>query len=66
MRLRRGSDLDKELGRLSGPAGEPLLTVRFVLSVVLMVLGIAWLAYYYVVVRPDAIGMRRTMKSKFG
>ena len=34
------------------PKGK-LLTPRFVLSVVLVVLGIAWIAFYYVAVRPD-------------
>lgn len=36
------------------PERGPLLSVRFVLALVLMVAGIAWIAYYYVGVRaPD-------------
>ena len=35
------------------PARGPLLTKRFVIALVLMVLGIAWMAYYYVAVRVD-------------
>ena len=33
------------------PARGPLLSVRSVIALVLIVLGIAWLAYFYVVVR---------------
>jgi hypothetical protein len=54
--LRRGSGEDKALralDRLGDPTGAPLLTFRFVLAAVLMVLGVAWLVYYYLVVRPD-------------
>jgi hypothetical protein len=35
------------------PDRGPLLTARFVVAVVLMVVGIAWIAYYYTVVRVD-------------
>lgn len=35
------------------PARGPILTPRFIVAVVLMVLGIAWIAYYYTVVRVD-------------
>jgi len=35
------------------PMGGPLFTPRFLLTLVLMVLGIAWIIYYYVVVRVD-------------
>ena len=35
------------------PARGPLLSKRFVLAIVLMVVGIAWMAYYYAVVRVD-------------
>jgi hypothetical protein len=35
------------------PARGPLLTTRFVVALVLMVLGIAWMAYYYIQVRVD-------------
>ncbi len=36
---------------LADNAEGPLVTPRFVVAVVLMVLGIAWLAFYYLVVR---------------
>ena len=54
--LRRGSGEDRELrrlDRLGDPTGAPLFTVRFALAVLLMLAGIAWLVFYYVVVRPD-------------
>lgn len=35
------------------PVRGPILTPRFVVAIVLMVLGIAWMAYYYVAVRVD-------------
>ena len=35
------------------PTTGPLVTPRFVVAVVLMVLGVAWIAYYYTVVRVD-------------
>ena len=35
------------------PATGPVLSPRFIVALVLMVLGIAWMAYYYVVVRVD-------------
>lgn len=35
------------------PARGPLISPRFVVAVVLMVLGIAWMTYYYVAVRVD-------------
>ena len=35
------------------PARGPLLSTRFVVALVLMVLGIAWMAYYYIQVRVD-------------
>ena len=31
----------------------PVLSVRFIVALALMVLGIAWIVYYYVAVRPD-------------
>ncbi|WP_307827988.1 cell division protein CrgA [Nocardioides sp. SYSU D00038] len=37
----------------SDPTRGPVLSVRFLLALVLMVVGIAWLVYYYVGVRPD-------------
>ena len=38
---------------LLAPTRGPLLTPRFVVSVVLVVLGIAWLDFYYTAVRVD-------------
>ena len=35
------------------PARGPLISTRFVIALVLMALGIAWIAYYYIVVRVD-------------
>jgi drug/metabolite transporter (DMT)-like permease len=35
------------------PVSGPLLSKRFIVAIVLMVLGIAWMAYYYAVVRVD-------------
>jgi drug/metabolite transporter (DMT)-like permease len=35
------------------PDRGPLVTPRFVIAIVLVVLGIAWIAYYYVAVRVD-------------
>jgi Cell division protein CrgA len=37
---------------LAPPRG-PILSPRFLVALVLMVLGIAWIAYYYLVVRVD-------------
>ena len=37
----------------TGLTGGPILTVRFVIALVLMVVGIAWIVYYYIVVRVD-------------
>jgi len=38
---------------LTGLAGGPVFSVRSVLALLLMVLGVAWVVYYYVVVRVD-------------
>ena len=35
------------------PVRGPVLTVRFVLAILLVVVGIAWIAYYYLAVRVD-------------
>ncbi|MEP9362952.1 cell division protein CrgA [Nocardioides sp. CN2-186] len=35
------------------PARGPLISTRFVIALVLMALGIAWIAYYYLAVRVD-------------
>lgn len=44
--------LKKEKDPLA-PVRGPVLTPRFVVALVLMVLGIAWMAYYYLAVRVD-------------
>jgi len=41
---------------LRDPNRGPVLSVRAVISLVLFVLGIAWITYYYIAVRPDATG----------
>ena len=38
---------------LTGVSGGRVLSVRFVVALLLMALGIAWVAYYYLVVRVD-------------
>jgi len=38
---------------LADPDRGPLLSARFIVAVVLMLLGIAWIVYYYVVVRVE-------------
>ena len=38
---------------LLAPARGPVVTARFVVAVLLVLLGIAWLAYYYAAVRVD-------------
>lgn len=35
------------------PARGPVFTPRFIVAIVAMVLGVAWMTYYYVVVRVD-------------
>jgi cell division protein CrgA len=35
------------------PTRGPLISVRFLVALLLMILGIAWMAYYYVAVRAD-------------
>src|SRR6476619_602228 len=44
MKARQQQFIDPERG--------PLFTPRFIVSLVLMVLGIAWVVYYYIAVRP--------------
>jgi hypothetical protein len=39
--------------RFVDPDRGPLVSPRFVIAIVLMLLGIAWIAYYYIVVRVD-------------
>ncbi len=38
------------------PIRGPIFTPRFVISLLLMVLGIAWIVYYYAAVRPELGG----------
>jgi hypothetical protein len=38
------------------PNRGPVFTVRFVVSLVLLVVGLAWIAYYYAAVRPGSDG----------
>lgn len=53
MKPRLGLGRKSEMDRLGEPPREPVLTVRSVISLLLVVLGIAWIVYYYVVVRVD-------------
>jgi drug/metabolite transporter (DMT)-like permease len=39
--------------RFVDPDRGPLLSARFVVAIVLVLLGVAWIAYYYIVVRVD-------------
>lgn len=38
---------------LDSPLGGKVFSVRFIVAIVLFVLGVAWIAYYYIAVRPD-------------
>lgn len=38
---------------LDGTLGGKVFSVRFVLAILLFALGVAWIAYYYIAVRPD-------------
>jgi hypothetical protein len=42
-----------EMDRLGEPPREPVLTPRFIVALLLIALGIAWVVYYYTVVRAD-------------
>jgi len=57
MKPRLGLGRKSEMDRLGEPPREPVLTARTVISLLLVVLGIAWIAYYYIVVRvgPDEL-----------
>lgn len=44
---------EKSNASLDSPLGGKVFSVRFILAIVLFVLGVAWIAYYYVAVRPD-------------
>jgi len=39
--------------QFTDPAAGPLLSARFLVSLVLMVLGVAWILFYYLAVRVD-------------
>ena len=39
--------------RVAVDSGGPMFSVRFLVAVVMMALGVAWIAYYYVAVRVD-------------
>ena len=41
--------------RAAVDSGGPVFSVRFVVALAMMALGIAWIAYYYVVVRVDPL-----------
>ena len=45
--------MSKSSPKIADPTAAPIWTVRFILSLVLMAAGIAWIVYYYVWVRPD-------------
>jgi hypothetical protein len=53
MKPRLGLGRKSEMDRLGEPPLQPWLTARTVIALLLAVLGIAWIAYYYVVVRVD-------------
>ena len=53
MKPRLGLGRKSEMDRLGEPPREPVLTARTVVALLLVVLGIAWIAYYYLVVRVD-------------
>lgn len=38
------------------PARGPIFTIRFIVSLALMVVGIAWIVYYYAAIRPGSDG----------
>jgi hypothetical protein len=39
--------------RVSLDSGGPVVSVRFIVAIVMMVLGVAWIAFYYLAVRVD-------------
>ena len=41
------------------PERGPVLSARFAVALVLIALGIAWIVYYYVGVRPDPTGFTK-------
>jgi hypothetical protein len=53
MKPRLGLGRKSEMDRLGEPPREPVLTPRTIIALLLVVLGIAWIAYYYVVVRVE-------------
>lgn len=57
MKSRLGLGRKSEMDRLGEPPRERVLTVRTIVSLLLALIGIAWVVYYYVVVRvsPDEV-----------
>ncbi|WP_300681699.1 cell division protein CrgA [Nocardioides sp.] len=51
----RGDNADVITG-LGGPQRGQIFSVRFLISLLLIVVGIAWIAFYYAVVRPGSDG----------
>jgi hypothetical protein len=47
------------------PARGPILSVRSILALVLVVLGIAWMAYFYIAVRVDPLSADQPGSPKF-
>ena len=45
--------MSKSQHKIADPTAPPLWSVRFAVALLLVVAGIAWIAYYYVAVRPD-------------
>ena len=39
--------------QFADPSAGPLLSVRFIVALLLMAVGIAWILFYYIGVRPD-------------
>lgn len=52
----RGNATDDALRKLDAPLRGPIFTLRFLLALLLVVVGIAWIVFYYVVVRPGEDG----------
>jgi hypothetical protein len=56
-RLKRsGGKDDSALRHIDGPPRQKIFTTRFIISLALIVVGIAWIAFYYAVVRPGDDG----------
>lgn len=55
----------KDLPTFADPDGGRVLSVRFVLALLLVVAGIAWMAYYYVAVRVAPLSTDEAGSPKF-